>query len=99
MSDTTAFYSVSWCASTIAHDAYHSYLYQKHMPSNGKKTPYNKWGGFKSERQAISYQLKVMKKIGSSNHEINYLKTLDGTHGDVNKDGKLDTTDYKQRNW
>ena len=99
MSDTTAFYSVTWCASTIAHDAYHSYLYQKYMPNNGERTPYEKWGGFEAERAAIKYQEKVMKKIGSSNHEINYLKTLDGTHGDSNKDGKLDSNDYKQRSW
>lgn len=99
MSDKTAFYSVTWCASTIAHDAYHSYLYQKHMPSNGGKPLYEKWGGFKAEREAIKYQEKVMEKIGSSKHEINYMKTLDGTHGDTNKDGKLDSTDYKQRSW
>ena len=99
MSDRTAFYSITWCASTIAHDAYHSYLYQKYKPSNSKKTPYDKWGGFKAEKEAIKYQEKVMKKIGSSNHEINYLKKLDGTHGDYNKDGKLDSTDYKKRNW
>ena len=99
MSDVTAFYSVTWCAGTIAHDAYHSYLYQKHTPKNGGKAPYNKWGGFEAERQAIKFQEKVMKKIGSSNHEITYLKTLDGTHGDTNRDGILDGTDYKQRNW
>jgi hypothetical protein len=99
MSDQTAFYSVTWCASTIAHDAYHSYLYQKYIPSNGGKPPYEKWGGFKAEKEAIKYQEKVMKKIGSSNHEIKYLKTLDGTHGDSNKDGKLDSEDYKQRSW
>ena len=99
MSDKTAFYSVTWCASTIAHDAYHSYLYQKYMPGNGGKPPYKKWGGFEAEREAIKYQEQVMKKIGSSNYEINYLKTLDGTHGDANKDGKLDSTDYKQRSW
>jgi len=99
MSDRTAFYSITWCASTIAHDAYHSYLYHKYMPTNNKKPPYEKWGGFNAEKEAIKYQEKVMKKIGSTNHEINYLKKLDGTHGDYNKDGKLDSTDYKKRNW
>ncbi len=40
-----------------------------------------------------------MKKIGDSSHEIDYLKSLDGTHGDVNSDGKLTKEDYKQRSW
>lgn len=99
MSDKTAFYSVTWCAGTIAHDAYHSYLFHKHKPANGGKTPYEKWGGFAAEREAIDFQIKVMKKIGASAHELNYLGTLDGTHGDTNKDGKLNSKDYEQRNW
>jgi len=99
MSDKTAFYSVTWCACTIAHDAYHSFLYQKYKTSNNKQPPYDKWGGFKAERLAIKFQNHVMKKIGSSNHEINYLKTLDGTHGDTNNDGKINSEDYEQRTW
>lgn len=99
MSNRTAFYSLTWCAGTIAHDAYHSFLYKKHSPQNGKRTPYNKWAGFASERQAIDFQIKVMKKIGASSHEIDYLKSLDGTHGDVNGDGKLTREDYELRDW
>ncbi|WP_049630670.1 hypothetical protein [Cellvibrio sp. pealriver] len=105
MSDTTAFYSVTWCAGTIAHDAYHSYLYKKHAAingennGNGEKPAYELWGGKSAEKEAIEFQLKVMKKIGASAHEINYLTSLDGTHGDANSDGKLDGEDYKQRNW
>jgi hypothetical protein len=30
MSSKTAFYSLTWCANTIAHDAIHSRLYQKY---------------------------------------------------------------------
>lgn len=99
MSDRTAFHSVTWCAGTIAHDAYHSFLFQKHKPSNGGKPPYDKWGGFDAEKLAIDYQIKVMKKIGASDYDINYLEGLDGKHGDVNKDGKLDYKDYEQRSW
>jgi hypothetical protein len=99
MSDKTAYYSLTWCAGTIAHDAYHSFLYKKHSLNNGKRTPYNKWAGFSSEKQATDFQLKVMKKIGASPHEVDYLRTLDGTHGDVNGDGKLTQEDYKQRDW
>lgn len=99
MGNQTAFYSQTWCAGTIAHDAYHSLLYKKYLPIDGTRTPYEKWAGFSSERQAIEFQIKVMQKIGASPHEIDYLKQLDGTHGDVNGDGKITKDDYKQRNW
>ena len=99
MSDTTAFYSLTWCAGTIAHDAYHSYLYKKHSPANGGEPPYDSWAGVSSEKESINFQLLVMKKIGASDHEIKYLKSLDGTHGDVDGNGKLNNEDYKQRNW
>lgn len=99
MSDRTAFYSLTWCAGTIAHDAYHSFLYKKYSPVGGGKPPYEKWAGISSEKKSIEFQLSVMRKIGASDHEINYLKSLDGTHGDVNGDGKLDNEDYRLRNW
>jgi hypothetical protein len=99
MSDQTAFASASWCASTIAHDVYHSFLYIKHRTSPSKRTEYDLWGGFDAEREAIAYQLQTALRIGSPPHEIDYLKSLDGTHGDVNGDGKLTSEDYKARNW
>ena len=98
MSNTTAFYSLSWCAGTIAHDAYHSYLYHINKPAT-KRTPYEKWAGFRAERSAIDFQLIVMQKIRAPKHEIDYLKTQDGTHGDTNRDGKLDKSDYEKRDW
>lgn len=99
MSDATAFYSLSWCAGTIAHDAYHSFLYKKHSSIDGSKPSYEKWAGTSAEKKSIDFQLSVMRKIGASDHEINYLKSLDGTHGDVNGDGKLNNEDYKIRDW
>jgi hypothetical protein len=99
MSDVTAFHSLTWCAGTIAHDAYHSFLYKKYLPVGGGRPPREKWAGTSSEIQSINFQISVMKKIGASNHEIKYLKSLDGTHGDVNGDGKLDKSDYESRNW
>ncbi len=99
MSDQTAFASAPWCASTIAHDAYHSFLYKKFKTSPTKRTEYDLWGGFDAEREAIAYQLQTAIRIGSPPHEIDYLKSLDGTHGDVDGDGKLTSEDYKKRNW
>ncbi len=99
MSAKTAYYSVSWCASTIAHDAYHSYLYQRHKPANGERTPARYWAEKKAESLAISYQRKVAKKIGASHNEQNYLWSLKGNHADIDGDGKLTQKDYDQRDW
>lgn len=99
MSSRTAFYSVSWCASTIAHDAFHSFLYKENLPDDGTRTPYEKWAGMLSEKEAIEFQLVVMKNLGGPRHEIEYLETLDGTHGDVNGDGRIPNDDYKKRYW
>jgi hypothetical protein len=99
MSDTIAFHSLTWCSGSIAHDAYHSYLYMKHSPEGGGTPPYEKWAGFTAEKQSIDFQISVMKKIGASDNEVKYLESLDGKHGDVNRDGKLDSEDYKLRDW
>lgn len=99
MSDTTAFASGPWCANSISHDAYHSYLYKKYKLSPYRRTEYDLWAGFEAERKAIAYQLKSAEKIGLSSDLVSYLETLDGTHGDVNGDGKLTSEDYAARNW
>ncbi|WP_223789259.1 hypothetical protein [Marinicella meishanensis] len=99
MSDQTAFYSLTWCASTIAHDAYHSFLYQKFKPKNGGRTPERYWADFKAERLAINYQIRVAKKIDAPNHEITHLEQQDGTHADVNGDGIITLQDYADRDW
>ncbi len=99
MSDKTAFYSLTWCAGSIVHDAYHSFLYQKYLPDDGSRTVGHKWSGFTSEKQAIQRQLRVLKKLDAAMHEINHLKTQDGTHGDLNGDGKLTIDDFNKRDW
>lgn len=99
MSDKTAFYSLTWCASSIAHDAYHSYLYKKYKPHGSQRTPDRYWADFKAERKAIQYQIRVAKKIGSSKHELDYLGTLDGKHADVNGDGIITLKDRADRDW
>lgn len=99
MSDRTAFYSVTWCASTIAHDAYHSFLYKMYILEDGTQPSYQEWAGFSAEKEAIKFQLKTMEKIGSATNEVEYLKGLNGTHGDVNRDGEISNEDYEKRTW
>jgi hypothetical protein len=87
--DPTAFYSLTWYAATIAHDATHSELYH-----NGQE-----WQGVEVERFCNGYQRTVLEQIGGPQSEIDYLASLDGTHCDVDGDGDCDWSDYENRDW
>ncbi len=98
--DATAFFSVSWYASTIAHDATHSELYAQYQMSHpGEPVPDNAYGGIEIERFCIGYQLEVSRRIDAPQSEIDYLSSLDGTHCDLDNDGDCDWEDYQNRNW
>jgi len=98
--DATAFFSVTWYASTIAHDATHSELYAQYQAAHpGETVPEDAYGGVPIERFCIGYQLDVAKRISAPQSEIDYLSTLDGTHCDVDHDGDCDWDDYQNRNW
>jgi len=99
MSLKTALYSITWCAGTIAHDAYHSKLYHDYKKKYGEPIPYDSWAGFESEKKCLEFQIKTLKEINAPMEEINYCLSLDGTYGDINKDGNLDGKDYFLRNW
>ena len=98
--DATAFYSVTWYASTIAHDATHSELYTRYQADHpGESVPSEVFSGVEIERFCNGYQLEVLKRIGAPQNEIDYMSTLDGTHCDVDKDGDCDWEDYQNRDW
>ncbi len=98
--DQTAFYSVTWYASTIAHDATHSELYAQYQAAHpNQPVPEDAYGGVEIERFCNGYQLEVLKRIGAPQNEIDYMSTLDGTHCDVDHDGDCDWDDYENRNW
>ncbi len=99
MADPTAFYSVTWCAGSIAHDAFHSKLYHDHVKKNGGPVPDEVWIGIDAEKRCLSHQLAVLKKIGAPKREVDHCAKQKGTHHDVNKDGKYDWEDYKKRDW
>ncbi len=99
MSSKTAFYSLTWCASSIAHDAYHSYLYQKHRAKHGAKAIPQLWTGYKAESKSIHFQRRVAQKIGAPKTELNYLLNLKGSHSDLNGDGRFSHDDYEKRDW
>ncbi len=98
--DATAFFSVTWYASTIAHDATHSELYAQYRSAHpGEPVPENTYGGVDIERFCIGYQIEVAKRIGAPQSELDYLATLDGTHCDLDNDGDCDWEDYQNRDW
>ena len=98
--DPTAFYSVTWYASTIAHDATHSELYHQYAAQHpGEYVPEEVYSGVPVEQFCNLYQLEVLKRIGAPQGEIDYLSTLDGTHCDVDNDGDCDWADYQNRDW
>ena len=99
MSKVTAFYSLTWCAGTIAHDSYHSKLYHDYKEFYGEFVPDNVWIGREAEAKCLAYQLMVMQKIGAPEYELNYLKILDSNYYDIDRDGDYDKKDYIKRNW
>ncbi len=100
VADPTAFYSLTWYASTIAHDATHSELYQQYAAAHpGENVPEDAYGGVENERFCNGYQLEVLKRIGAPQHEIDHMAAQDGTHCDVDDDGDCDWDDYQNRDW
>jgi hypothetical protein len=98
--DPTAFYSVTWYASTIAHDATHSELYHQYAAAHpGEYVPDDVYGGVEIERFCNGYQLEVLKRIGAPQAEIDHMAAQDGTHCDVDDDGDCDWDDYQNRDW
>lgn len=94
--DSTAFYSVTWCAATIAHDSFHSKLYHDYRKAHGGRVPDHVWTGRAAETECIKHQLLVMEHIGASNWETGYAKTQKDGH--YVKD--IETwEDYKKKRW
>ena len=96
MSDSTAYYSLTWCAATIAHDSLHSKLYHDYRKAHDGPVPAAVWTGRAAERQCMKHQLLVMEHIGASKWEIDYAKKQEDGH--YAKDNES-WEDYKKRKW
>jgi hypothetical protein len=92
LSKTNAMYSVTWCASALVHEAYH--FKQWAEPAGRSRTDFRA-----VELEAFKYQISVMKRIRAPRYEIDYLRSSDGLHGDVNGDGKYDWEDFSKITW
>jgi hypothetical protein len=96
MSDTNAFYSLTWCAATIAHDSFHSKLYHDYRKEHSEPVPDAVWTGRAAEQLCMKHQLAVMERIGATKCEMDYArKQADGQYV---KDGET-WKEYKKRSW
>jgi hypothetical protein len=96
MSDSTAYYSLTWCAATIAHDSFHSKLYHDYQSSHTNPVPDRVWTGTNAEQRCMKYQLQVMERIGSSKAEMDYAR--EKADGNYVKDQET-WEDYKRHKW
>lgn len=96
MSDATAFHSVTWCAATIAHDSYHSKLYHGYRSAHSGPVPDAAWTGAAAEQECMKHQLEVMHRIGASDWEIHYARTLADGHYVTNA---ASWQEYENRKW
>lgn len=95
----TASASPTWYASAIAHDAFHAVLYLEAAQRGGRPVPDDAWTGPGPERQAIAFQLGVLRAVGAPAHEVAWLLEADGTHPDIDRDGIYSREDYDARDW
>jgi hypothetical protein len=105
LSSTSAFYSVTWCASVLAHEAHHFELARREgttsafRPYYGGRLPPGYKDFQRNESDCLKVQARVLRQVGAPESEIRYIRSLTGTHFDVNRDGKWDVEDYKAQNW
>ncbi len=59
LSQKIASYSDTWCAGSIAHDAYHSSLYHEYLAKHGEPVPDDAWSGQAKELECIRYQARA----------------------------------------
>jgi hypothetical protein len=86
----TAFRSLTWCASSLVHEAYHRKLYQDYLEAHGSPVPVEVYHGKEAEKICMQHQLVVLEKVGSSAYEKVWLKMQDGSHY---------TVPYSNQNW
>lgn len=96
MSDATAFYSLTWCAATIAHDSFHAKLYHDYQKTHAGKVPDDVWTGATAEQQCMKHQLAVMNHVGAAKSEIDHAKKM--ADGHYVKDHET-WGDYHDRKW
>jgi len=81
--------SDTWLASVIIHESIH--FWQKR---SGKYK-----AGKPAETEANRYQLGVLQLVGAPREEIIHMQKQDGSHADLDGDGKYTWEDYRKRKY
>ena len=104
-----ALHSLTWCAGGLAHETRHVELYRNRL----RPLPYTDSSAHlkaafsvrtykdfqKEELECIAFQAAVLKNLRAPSSELRSVRSQDGTHFDVNRDGKWDAEDTKLQNW
>lgn len=100
MSDVTAYYSLTWCTATIAHDSFHSKLFHEYEKAHRGPVPDSVWTGVGAEQQCMKHQIDVMKNIGAPSAEISYAEQQADGHYVKSNQGRLGSwLSYLNRSW
>lgn len=96
--DTVLKASVFWIAASLIHEACHADVENKRQElQNELKSDYEKLR--REELKCNGIEAIILRKVQAPDSELAYLEKADGTHFDVNRDGKYDWKDYENRNW
>ncbi len=70
-------HSALWYAGAIAHDAYHSKLYQEAKKALGGAAPdADAWTGVTAERQCLEFQRQVLQQLDADSTMLAYIEDL-----------------------
>jgi len=91
LNERTAFYSVTWCAGSIAHDSFHSKLFADYVKAHPKRrVPDKVWMGEEAEKQCLEHQVAVLKEIAAPVHEVAWCGETTNRYWEVK---------YRDRTW
>lgn len=82
--------TLSWYASTIVHDAYHSKLFHDYLDEFGTFPPDDVWTGRKAENSCLEVQESFLRKIQAPAGEIQHVQRMKNVDY---------YTNYNQRDW
>lgn len=91
----TAFRSPQECAMAIVHEACHAGLHNERRKDPSAPAS----SGQKAELACIGKEIDILRRLGGSEEDFEYLRSLDGLHADVNKDGKVNAKDRELQTW
>ncbi len=92
LNDRTVYYSITWCAASIAHDSIHSKLYLDYLKQHpdGAGVPDEIWTGAVVERRCCEHETRVLQALAAPPAEISWSAETNDRYWEI---------DYSNRNW